>query len=159
MRAVFRAYGNELQRIDDALALIRFASFPMQTSDVLLATGAVVRLASMWETLLGIPVSPAGVTIEERRNKILAHVRKRKSGKGSDWVATLTEALGSTPWSYQEGPGDYQVTIHIPYASGSYSSAQVLNLAREATPAHIDVIPAFNEGFLIGISLIGIEPL
>lgn len=157
--AIECAYGSEYQRIEDAQAAVRDAAFPTHTDDIRLPTGTRVWLASMWESLLRLPVSPVGVTIAERRAKITAHIRKRNSGHGSDWVATLSEALGTTPWSYQEGPGDYQVTIHIPHAAGTYSADQVLVLAREITPAHIDVLPAYSEGFLIGISLIGVEPL
>lgn len=159
VQGVIVAYANELQRIEDSLTMIRDASFPISTDDIVLPTGERVALASLWERTLGLPVNPAGVSITERRAKIVAHIRKRQSAKGSDWVANLSEALGPTPWSYQEGPGDYQVTIHIPYASGSYSAAQVIALARQMTPAHIDVIAAYNEGFLIGISLIEVEPL
>jgi uncharacterized protein YmfQ (DUF2313 family) len=157
--AIMQAFGGEYQRIEDAQSAVSDAAFPSQANDELLPTGAMVTLAQMWETLLGLPVNPVGVTILERRAKICAQIQTRTAGSGSDWVATLTAALGATPWSYEEGPGDYQVTIFIPHDVGSYSAEQLLILARKITPAHIDIVPAYDTGFLIGISDIGIEPL
>lgn len=159
VQGIIEAQAKELQRIDDAHQAIRAALFPSQAADVVLPNGATAWLASLWETLLGLPVNPTGVTNLERERRITSHIRKRQSGRGADWVATLSEAFGATPWSYEEGPGDYEVTIHIPYATGTYSAGQILALARDITPAHIDIIPAYDEGFLVGISDVGIEPL
>jgi uncharacterized protein YmfQ (DUF2313 family) len=160
VQAVIAAYANEFERIEDAAVAIQNALFPARAADVALPEiGVIARIMSMWESFLGLPVAPAGVSVTERRNKINAHIRKRHSAEGADWVANLTEAIGATPWTYQEGPGDYVVTLHIPFDSTSYSASQMMALAREMTPAHLDVVPVFNEGFLVGISLVGVEPL
>lgn len=157
-RAVQRAIAGELLRIEVSMQMVRDALIPSQADDVILPTGQVVPCAEMLEALLGISIAPAGFTIEQRRSRIVAHIRKLNSGTGADWVANLTEILG-TGWTYEEGPGAYQVTIHIAFASGTLSADEVVAFARAITPAHLDVIPAFNEGFLVGISSVGVEPI
>lgn len=56
-------------------------------------------------------------------------------------------------------PGAYQVAIHIPYVSGAFISAQLIALLQLITPAHIQVTVGYNNGFLVGISLVGIDSL
>jgi hypothetical protein len=158
VQSVINSQANEFQRIDDAAAAIRNAMFPSQASDVSILNGAyVVPILSMWETILGLPVAPVGITTADRVAKVVAHIRKRNASSGADWVATLTAALGSFSWSHQEGPGAYQVTISIPYISGSYSGAQVLALAKQITPAHLNLTVRYSQGFLVGISQVGID--
>lgn len=159
-RAVVQAYANEAQRIEDTAAAIRDAMFPSQAADVPVLSGsAKASILSMWEMLLDLPVNPPGVTTVERRSKVLARVQRRNSGAGSDWIASLTQSLGTLSWSHQEGPGNYQVTIHIPYGSGTFNAGQVLALARLITPAHIDITVGYSEGFLVGISMVGVDAL
>lgn len=159
-QAVINAQANELQRIEDAAVAVTTAMFPTRSTDVPLLNGSwTAPILSMWETLLNLPVNPSGVSLADRRSKVQAHIQKRNSGAGSDWVAVLTEGLGPVAWTHQEGPGPYQVTILIPYVAGSYSAGQVAALARAITPAHLDLSVGYAEGFLVGISLVGLEPL
>lgn len=152
VQAIIDAHARELQRIEDTESAIRLTMFPANADDT-------YGFLSLWESLLGLPVASGG-TLAERRNKVLAGLQKRNAGAGSAWVALMSQALGTTPWTYEENdPGDYELTIRIPYEEGSYTASQVLVLARQITPAHIDVIPAYEEGFLVGISEIEIEPL
>jgi hypothetical protein len=148
----YQAMANELDRMDAVREAIRAGLTPTTANDTYLGL-------SMLETTMKLPVAPVGVSVAARRSTLLAYLSARRSGKGSAWKALLTLALGNTPWTYFEGPGDYQITIKIGYASGSFTAGQVLILARAITPAHIDIVAAFDQGFLIGISQIGIEPL
>jgi uncharacterized protein YmfQ (DUF2313 family) len=158
--AVVRAANNEFKRIAAAATAIQLATFPAQSDDVVLSDSiGVAKILSMWETLLNLPVAPTDVPVVQRRNKVLAHIRKRHSGAGMDWVARMTEALGTSLWVYEEGPGDYQLQIAIPFASGSYTAAQALAFAKKITPAHLEISVLYSQHFLVGISLIGIDPL
>lgn len=144
---------RELQRVEDAAAAVQLTMFPANADDT-------YGFLSLWETVFGLPVNPTGVSLTERRNKVLAALQKRNVGSGSQWVATLAQAFGATPWSYAENtPGSYQVTISLPYAAGSYTAEQVVTLARSITPAHLDVLASYGTGFLIGINLIGSDVL
>lgn len=160
-QAVIVAYANEYDRIEAAVRQVQAAGFPTQSADVTLVVGAATaRLLSMWETLLNLPVAPAGVPLADRQAKVVAHIRKRKSGRGADWAATITEALGgSTSWTYTEGPGAYQVTVNLPYVAGSYTAGQVQALVSAISPAHLDMIVRYGQGFLVGINFVGIDPL
>jgi hypothetical protein len=145
--AILQAMGNEFQRIEDAANVIRRGMFPQSADDT-------YGLLSLWETLLGLPVAAAGVGVAARQANVLARLRGRGSGAGADWVATLTSLIG-TGWNYQEGPGDYVVTIYLPFAAGGDASIRAQNLARAITPAHLDIAVVFDEGFLVGEGRIG----
>lgn len=148
----YQAMANELDRMDTIREAIRVGLTPTTANDE-------YKGLSMLESMMGLPVAPSGQTELSRRQTLLAYLSARRSGKGSAWKSLLSLALGNTPWSYFEGPGDYQITIKIGYASGSFTAGQVLALARAITPAHIDIIAAYDQGFLLGVSQIGIEPL
>lgn len=151
-RAVMNVKGKELQRVEDFLAEIRRQMNPQLADDT-------YGILGMWEARFGLPVKPAGVLVADRRAKVLAHIRTKQSAAGSDWEDSVGEALATTIWSYSEGPGSYQVTISFPYVVGGYSAGQALTLIRDFTPAHLQIIPAYSQGWLVGISLVGIEPL
>ena len=103
--------------------------------------------------------TPYPVSDIERRSRIVAAVRRAGAGSGEAWVTAINTVVGGAPWSYEEGPTAYSVTLEIPYASGTYSAVQAAVLARKVTPAHLDISPTTGAGFLIGISLIGQETL
>lgn len=148
----YGAFANELDRLDSTRDAIKEGLTPLTANDT-------YKGLSMLESMMGLPVAPAGQTEAQRRSTLLAYIAARRAGTGAAWKTLLTLALGNTPWSYFEGPGDYQITISIGYASGSFTAGQVLALARAITPAHIDIIAAYDQGFLVGISQVGIEPL
>lgn len=146
--AVIDTQGREIERVEELLDTIQQRAFPTLADDV-------YRLLGMWEALLGLPVEPVGVGVVERRAKVLAHVRKRHSSSGSDWVAVISAALGTTSWTYQEGPSAYTVTITLPYSPGTYNAAQVVALARAITPAHLHLAFTYTVGFILDVSALG----
>lgn len=146
------ALAKELQRAEDVLAEIRNQMLPQNADDT-------YGILGMWEALYGVPVEPPGVSLEQRRSIVIAQARKRSISSGLDWEEAVTEALGTNEWSYEEGIGDYVITVRIPYAPGGYTSGQVLGLLRAITSAHIILNIGYNEGWLVGISLVGIDPL
>jgi uncharacterized protein YmfQ (DUF2313 family) len=146
--STLRALASELQRIDDAADQIRRGFFPGWTNDS-------YRLLSLWEQFFGLPVAASAMTLEQRREFVEAHFRKRLAGAGYDWENALTKAMGTTHYVYHEGPAPYFVNITYPFASGAPNSAIVQGLAREITPAHLALGIGYTQGFLVGISLIG----
>lgn len=151
-RQVIDVAARELDRLEARGRDLVQKSYPHNADDT-------YRTLGLYERLLGLPVEPADVDLDTRRNVLLAHIRKRQDGSGEQWAHLISTAIGNTPWSHQEGPGPYQITLRIPYTPGSYTAGQVAFLARAITPAHLDTVGGFNEGFLIGISEIGVDAL
>lgn len=152
VQRVFQAFANEIDRANAIAQAIRDGLMPGIATDT-------YQGLSMLETQLGIPVKPPGLTEADRNTAILAWLGARRGGTGAAWVALMELALGGTPWRYFEGPDDWQITIKIPYATGSFTALRIVAFARAITPAHIDIIAGFDEGFLMGISEVGVEPL
>lgn len=152
VRGVLDVIARELQRIEDAGLAIAAGAFPQHADDSF-------ALLGIMEAQLGIPVEPAGLTVGQRRDLVLAHIRKRSAAAGSDWEAAVTTALGTTAWSYHEDPTEARIVIKIPSGTGSLTAAQVLSLVRDVTPAHLDLSVSYDAGFLVGISEVGVDAL
>lgn len=152
MEAIINALAREAERIEETASAIRREMFPQNATDRF-------KLLSLWEKLFTLPVAPTGVAESVRRQFVLARFRGRNSGAGSAWVEAMQQALGSTVWTYQEGPGAYQVTIYLSFSASSYNSVQVQQFARAITPAHIEVAVVYEEGFVVGEGLVGEDRL
>jgi uncharacterized protein YmfQ (DUF2313 family) len=152
VEAILQAAGLELQRVEDFLNTLMLARFPQNADDT-------YGLLGLWEHRLGLPVEPPGVPLQSRRDLVLARLQGRNASSGADWVASMNRAMGTASWSYTENAAAYQVTIKIPYLVGGFQSVQVLALANDTIPAHVQVLVGYEEGWLAGISLVGLEPL
>jgi hypothetical protein len=148
----FGAFANELERANVTAEAIRDGLIPSLATDT-------YKGLSMLEAQLGLPIAPAGYTDDQRRALILAWIKARSGGTGAAWVALMTLAFGGNPWSYQEGPTNFEVTVNIPFGSGTLTAQQALVLTRAITPAHLDVIASYGTGFLLGVSDIGVQPI
>ena len=142
------AGATELDRIRDFLIALRTSYFPPTADDT-------YGFLSMWEATLGLPVAPSGLTLDTRRGLVIGHLRNRHAGEGSAWEEALAKVLENVSYRYIEGPGDYQITVTVPYTSGSLAALRLQELIQEITPAHLQVTVAYEQGFLIGISLVG----
>ena len=149
-QTVIDVEARELERIEATANLIREKLMPTQADDTF-------DLLAIWEQTLGLPVKPAGQSVESRRGKVL--VAFRKIGSGAEWMATMTEAVGSDNWKHTEGPGAYTITIEQPHAVGSYEAATVEQIARRITPAHLQLAVTDTDGFIVGISIVGVDKL
>lgn len=131
---------------------IRDSFFPPTAS-------AACGVLSIWEKALGLPVAPADLTEQQRRDKVMGMVRRARSGQGIGWVERLSAAVGSGSWSHEENtPGGYQLTITLPFAPASFQGGVVQAIARRLTPANLQLIFASDEGFIVGESVVG-EPI
>lgn len=151
-RAIITAMANEAQRIEDFASAVRLQMFPQNADDSYGVLG-------LWEGLFGLPVEPAGATLAARRALVLAHIQKRNAGSGKEWEDAVTQALNTNSWTYQEGPGNYEVTVRIPYGAITYSTGQAQIFIEEITPAHLQVGFGYNTGWLVGISLVSVDVL
>jgi hypothetical protein len=144
------ALGREIQRFEDTRADVFHKRFPQYADDT-------YGILPMLEWLFGLPIAPP-VDIETRRGSVLARIRKRGSGAGSDWAAAITSVIGNN-WTHLEGPGAYQLTITIPYEPGGFTAGALSALVSKITPANLQILIAYSQGFLVGISRIGLDPL
>ena len=146
-RTVIDVQGREFQRIEDMLVSLQTKTFVINADDEF-------RLLGMWEAVMGVPVE-SDLPVERRRSLLLARIRGRDASTGESWVAAMTESLGTTGWSYSEGPSPYTINITVPYAPGSDNSNRAYSLAREITPAHLHLAMGYTQGFIIGVSKVG----
>lgn len=92
VQATVAVLGNEIDRLHVARGVVRAQATP-QTADLLLGA---------WESVLGIPVAPVGLTIAQRRTTVVGYMQRLKSiATGPEWVAALTRLIG-TQWTYEE---------------------------------------------------------
>jgi uncharacterized protein YmfQ (DUF2313 family) len=113
-------------------------------------------LLAVHERTFGLPVMPPGASVAQRRSALKARAQSRRSGWKRDWVRAMNELVGVGNWSYQENtPAGNQLTINIPYAVGSWTAAQVEALAAERTPAHVQIVMGYDQGFIVGVSRVG----
>jgi hypothetical protein len=106
IQAVLRVVGNELQRVETARQAL-ILNFAPANADALLP---------MFEQLLGLPVDPPGLTLDSRRQLVLASMRRLKGpgdvGVGRFWEDTITALLGAS-WNYAESnPTPYNLVLN-----------------------------------------------
>lgn len=145
------ALAFELDRVRALLVAIRSTTIPATADDT-------VGSLSRWEQAMRLPVAPAGVSIAQRRATLMGALRGRRVASGRQWTAAMDAVVGSGNWTPSEHtPGPNQLTIEIPYEPGSYSAAQVEQLARRRTPANQQIIMRYEAGFIVGIARVGLE--
>jgi hypothetical protein len=146
--AVMVAEGNEIARLEAAGQAFQAKVIPAQADDE-------YSTLSIWEAMLGLPVDPPTATVADRREFVLARLRARSVATGEEWFDRMSDVLGSG-WSYEEGPADYSITLRVPFIPGG-SRIDVNGFARTITPAHLDILFQFEEGFVMGVSQFGDE--
>lgn len=158
IRAVIDVKSREVQRLRDRLEALSAGVFPQLDS-----AGAYTAI---WEFTLGLSVNPDGYTLADRRSRVLAFLQKlHRTGSGLDFEQTASQLMGIT-WTYQEhipgdalSPPENTIRVKIAYASSSLKAADIRALLRAIIPAHLEIQVQYDEGFIIGDSLIGIDPL
>jgi uncharacterized protein YmfQ (DUF2313 family) len=150
--AVMRAGADELDGVVDLAETVRDQAWPHRANDD-------YGLLSIHEQMLKLTPEP-DAPLSQRQAAVKAAVQARKSGAKSLWVSRMNTMMRGQQWTYEENtPGPGQLTIRIPFDPNTYSSAQVEALARRITPAHIQIILAYSQGFLVGISRVGRDAL
>ena len=147
--AVMRAGADELDLIEQAMLTVRDQAWAHKADDT-------HGLLAVHERTLRLPVAPPGASIAQRQTVIKARMQSRRSGWKADWVKAMDALLGAGQWSCLENnPLGNQLKITIPFALGGYTATQAEQLARERTPAHVQIVMAYVQGFIVGVSTVG----
>jgi hypothetical protein len=148
------AQAGEIERVETTAYDILQQFFSLNADDT-------YGLLAVHEQNLGLPVKPLGVTVAARQNAIAGAVRRRYSPYGTDWRNSVNAALGTTAWEVvPHYPADYDLTILVPWESGTDEFNAVEPLLTPFTPAAYDIIPNDGgEGFVVGVSEVGEEVL
>lgn len=120
-----------------------------------------------WEVVFGAPVEPAGESIEQRQNTVMAYLRRlRGVPYGTTWSEKVQLLVGPGFTVEEHDPNDVLspaanvVRVTIPFAPGSARYQQLVGVLREITPAHLDVQLVYDsDGFLLDLSLMDLETL
>jgi hypothetical protein len=146
------AVGNELQRIEDFLNVLRTKMFPAAADDE-------YGILAAYERLYGLPVQPLDASIETRRAILLTAIARRRAGAGKGWVDMINAVLGGATWTYDENdPSMGKLTMHLPIDADSYRAGQALALVEFITPANIQLLVNFEGGAAVGTFHVG-DPL
>lgn len=150
MEGIASAEGAEFTRLETDGRLLQRMVFPQNATDLW-------RLLAFWETQLGLPVEPAHDSVSVRSRRVMSAIRGRAAFSEIDWFATLSQALGTTGWTYTVS--GLTVTIHVPLVETSSAAVQFERLARNATPAHLALLFSYGEGFLLDFSELDTDAL
>ena len=146
---VMDAVGREVERLDEFTEFIREGLRPQNATDQ-------YRLLGMWETLMGLPVEPSGVSLIARQNRVTAAARRRKAGEGEGWVIAISLAIDTYAWTHSENdPGDYQLTVEMPFPSDAFNAGVLEAMLRAVTPAALQITVVYTDSFRVGISEVG----
>jgi hypothetical protein len=130
VKMALTALGSELERVEAAGSDLVSKMFPANADDTYGTLG-------LWESLLDLPVEPAGVTVAARVRSVTAAAKSRHVASAVGWGALITEILGSSGWTHSESA--YAVTVNLLGLGTSYSAGQVAQIIRRVTPAHLSV--------------------
>lgn len=146
------AVGREFERLEEFINYLRDHLRPTTASDE-------YRLLGLWEAAMGLPVEPEGVPLATRVNRVAAGARRRLAGSGEGWVLALSLAVANSSWKHLENtPGDYQLSIEVPFASTNIAAGTLEQLLRQLTPANLEVggdLITYGDSFRVGISEVG----
>lgn len=145
IRAVIYCHAKEAERQEATLRALQRELNPLTATEVGLP---------WWETLLRLTVDPPGWTVQQRRDTVIAYLRKsRSSPHGQDWVANITDLVGPS-WTYSEhdpddpanSPAEYTVRVTLPWEPAAGEFIRTEALIRAKTPAHLDVELTYDTG-------------
>lgn len=143
------AKAQEFERVEAFLATIREKVQPQNADDE-------YGLLGLWERITGVPVEPENVSIQQRRARVMAGLRRRTVGIGEGWAQLITLLLSTEGWEHDENnPKPYEMAIQIPFPSTSYQAGGLEALLRKITPAHIRLNISYSDTFRVGISEVG----
>lgn len=158
VEAVMHVYAREWERLRAARE---------QVAAGLVTPGkAADRVLRLWESLLGLPVAPVGVSVATRQATAKAYIAALlQSGTGRWWEDTVTRIAGPG-WTYAEhvmgdaaSPPIGTIHITLPQPSGTASYEQTKTLIEQITDAHIALAFFSSVAFTLDQSLLDNAPL
>lgn len=145
VRGILNAEAKEIDRLEAAIDEVQRIPFPLETSTFL----------SLWEQFFGLPIEPEGVSLAKRQSLIALEFRRiAMMTFGSTWVERMDEVIGGK-WSHEEDEGI--LNIVVPFGENSGRVRFLATYARTITPANLEIHIFFEEGFILGISQLGVS--
>lgn len=156
IRASLYAQAKEVERLDAHVERLRRNLFPQTADEIGLL---------WWESMLGLTIEPPGLTVDERRQIVLAFYRvSGLEGTGLAWEASVTRFVGAG-WTYREhepavgSPAAYTIQITVPFPPGSAGYARLRSLLALITPANLEIFVSSADGFILDESGLDVEVL
>lgn len=149
---IVQGKANEVDRMDARIDSIIAGVVPGTADDSL-------GFLRIWETMLKIPVAPAGASEAQRAGAITAALRRLNAVTSSDVLDLLTAAIGPSFTIARNTPTALQDTITIPYVAGSFQYAQVVAVAATLWPAHRELLVHSAGGFILDHSVLDTDTL
>jgi uncharacterized protein YmfQ (DUF2313 family) len=148
-----QALANEFDRAEALAMRVRLGLVPATATDDLGMLGS-------WEAILKLPVEPVGATVVQRRQKVYARFRALATSSALDTYETLQAAAGGTPFTiHRNTPVKGQDTIELPFEPGSYTAAQMEEIASIIWPAHRQLFFQYSTGFVLDVARLDSEVL
>lgn len=126
---MMRAFAAEFDRLHARIDQVQIGMIPGQSDDSL-------GFLSMWETMLGLPVRPSGVTLERRQAAIKARFRALDAVTAERVLAIAAEVAGGAVLVDRDAGGAFVDEVTVPAASSSYEGGQAAQIIRRMWPAH-----------------------
>jgi hypothetical protein len=144
VQSIFRSVVDELSSLEEALKL-RFSHSMLATADS--------DALEDWERLAGLSINPSSYTVEQRRERLIAHLIGHYDYLGSDFVANVALlANGATPIrDIDSGAG--VVTLTFPTSLSTAQIDEIISYCESSGPAHyIWEVESDNavSGFVVG---------
>lgn len=147
IRAYVCTLAREFDRVEAFAQALRIGTFPAEATEATLV---------YYERLFGL--SNTGLTTAERRQDVVAHMRKHSVASRYDWQTALGSLIG-LGWSYEESL-PYTLLLTVPVDISGARVPVITDFARAITPAHLLLVVNGDYGsFQVGISHLGIDPL
>jgi hypothetical protein len=151
-QAICVAVAGESERMRSKMREVRDGMIPITANALTLP---------LWETLYKLPVNPEGMTVEQRRARVLSAVLVAPpDASGLGWEARITALLGAS-WSYEEeeGAGEKQQRIKVLIAAppGSVTFEFAKRIIERERPAAWQILVESTAGFVLDKSKLDLE--
>lgn len=152
IQRILQARANEIDRMDAMIDTLKLGVIPGAGDDTL-------RLLAVWETILGLPVAPDGVTVEQRQSAIRAQLQALDAVTAADVLALLTAQLGAAFTIERDTPALLEDAITLYTPEGSYTTGTVQRTAAKVWPAHRQLNVHYAAGFVLDTSFLDEDTL
>ncbi|HEX7088720.1 MAG TPA: putative phage tail protein [Longimicrobiales bacterium] len=152
IHAVIHCYMREEERKRTRIEEVRAQFSPLTATELGLP---------WWEKLLRLTVAPAGWTVEQRRDAVVASIRRlRVRMTGLDQEGAITRLIGPG-WTYEEhdpavptSPPPGVVRFYLPTLPAGDLYERYERMIRGVIETHLDIETQFEGGFVLDEDLL-----
>lgn len=141
---ILRSFVNELSRLEEAMKHWFFHS--------MIATADSDALAN-WERLIGLTVEPTSYTVEQRRDRLEAHLVGHYDFLGFDFIANVSLLANNVAPIREVDAAAGLVTLRFPTSLSTAQIDEIIRYCETSGPAHyIWEVETDNavSGFVVG---------